>query len=220
MRPAAPGPPPAFRQALDPDISRWLSNGCGTHVPVEPVMTLTGDGHLFLEGRGGARSCAAALELRQDGLLAPRLLLTCQLVEPPPPREQSERPPLRPLLERYFTALDEGRFAHAGSCFAEDCLYVHPPYGPGEPPAIFRGRATLVRQWPLKRGRRRVETRIERCVQAGNHAFVQGRAAAGTFLSSVVLDDDGLISRYVAFYAPDAPAGVSTRVSLAREPAP
>jgi len=217
MRPAAPGPYTAFPPELDPAIGRWLSRGCGTHLPVESVIALADEHHMFLEGRGGACTCAAALELRSDGSLTPRLLLTCQLVEPPPPREQGERPPLRPLLERYFTALNDGDFAGAGSCFAEQCLYVHPPYGPDEPPAVFRGRATLVEQWPLRRGRRRVETSLERCVQSGNHAFAQGRAAAGTFLSSVVLDADGLISRYVAFYAPDAAADTNTPGSLEEE---
>jgi len=217
MRPAPPGPRPTFGPDLDPAIGRWLSHGCGTHLPVESVIALADEHHMFLEGRGGARTCAAALELRCDGSLAPWLLLTCQLVEPPPPREQGERPPLRPRLERYFTALNDGDFAGAGSCFAEDCLYVHPPYGPGEPPAIFKGRASLIEQWPLRRGRRRVATSLERCVQAGNHAFAQGRAGAGTFLSSVVLDADGLISRYVAFYAPDAPSDINASGSVERE---
>ena len=43
---------------------------------------------------------------------------------------------------------------------------------------------------------------IQVCVQQGNHAFVEGEAAGGSFLSTVVLDRAGLISRYVAFYTP------------------
>lgn len=166
-------------------------------------MQVVDGGEVCLEGRGGARSFAAALRLRPDGSVLRRLLLTCPLIEPPPGWEPSARPPVMPSLERYFEALNDGRFADAAGCFSEDCLYVHPPYRPGDPPSVFRGRAELVAQWPSRRGLRRVETRIERCVQAGNYAFVEGVAAGGSFLSSAVLTTDGLISRYAAFFTPD-----------------
>jgi hypothetical protein len=54
----------------------------------------------------------------------------------------------------------------------------------------------------VRRGSARVETRIKRCIQDGNHAFVEGVAAGGSFLSSIVLDRAGLIQRYVAFHSP------------------
>ena len=107
-----------------------------------------------------------------------------------------------PLLNRYFTALNDGEFAAAAEFFSADCLYVHPPYRPGQPQAVFRGRANLVRLWPRSRGVKRVETAIQACVQEGNHAFVEGEAAGGSFLSTIVLDSAGLISRYVAFHTP------------------
>lgn len=182
---------------------RWLSEACGTHEPVEFVIELLDGSDVFLEGRGGGRTIAASLQLDGDGSVARRLVLSCALVAPPAPWEPEQRPPLLPLLQRYFEALNDGRFEAAAGCFSEDCLYVHPPYGPGEPQAIYNGRAELARLWPSRRGNGRVETRIERCVQRGNHAFVEGVAAGGSFLSSIVLASDGLISRYVAFYTPE-----------------
>ena len=187
---------------MDSQTERWLSRGCGTHLRVEHLIALAAGGDLYIEGRGGARSFAAALELDGDRPVARRLLITCPLVEPPRAREPLARPPLRPLLERYFEALNDARFADAAACFAPDCLYVHPPYRAGGAQVVYRGRAELAQQWPLRRGSARVETVIERCLQDGNHAFIEGVAAGGSFLSSVVLDADGLISRYVAFYTP------------------
>jgi hypothetical protein len=197
------GSPVVSPFGLDAEINRWLSSGCGTHLGVELVMQLVDGVDVFLEGRGGARTFAAALQLRPDGSAVRRLLLTCPLVEPPAAWEPTPRPPLLPLLERYFDALNDGRFAEAGQAFSEDCLYVHPPYRTGEPPAVFQGREALVAEWPARRGVKRVETRIARVVQAGNYALVEGVAAGGSFLSSAVLDPDGLIARYVAFYTPD-----------------
>jgi hypothetical protein len=169
-----------------------------------PVLIQLVDGaDVFIEGCDDDTTFVRALHRFADGSTLRRLELSCPLVEPPASWEPAPRPPLLPRLERYFDALNDGRFADAAQCFSTDCLYVHPPYRGGEPPAIFRGRAALVAEWPSRRGRRRVETRIERCLQDGNHAFVEGLAAGGTFLSSVVLDRDGLISRYVAFHTPD-----------------
>ena len=188
---------------LDPDTRAWMSHACGTHLEVELDIVIADANDVFLEGRGGARTFAASLQLRDDQTVARRLLISCPLLSPAPARESGAHAPLMPLLQRYFAALNDARFTDAAACFATDCLYVHPPYRPGEPQAVFNGRAELIRSRPLVRGARRVETSIERSVQDGRHGFIEGVAAGGSFLSSVVLDPDGLISRYIAFHTPE-----------------
>jgi hypothetical protein len=188
--------------AVRATVERWLADACNADAEVELLIYLHEPGEVFAEGRAAALTCAASLQLDDDGAPARTLGLSCPLVTAPPAWEPAVRPDIGPRVERYFEALNDGDFAAAASCFTEDCLYVHPPYRPGEPPAEFHGRAELAEQWPRRRGTRRVETRIERCMQSGNHAFVEGVAGGGSFLSSIVLDADGLISRYVAFYTP------------------
>jgi hypothetical protein len=185
---------------LDAETRLWLRHGCGTHLEVELDIAVAEGDDLFLEGHGGARTFVASLQLAAGRRVARRLMLTCPLVPPPPVPAETRLEPLLPLLERYLGALNDARFDEAGACFARDCLYVHPPYRSGEPYAMFRGRAELVRSWALVRGSRRVDTRIDRCVEHGTHGFVEGVAAGGSFLSSLVRDEDGLISRYVAFH--------------------
>lgn len=157
---------------------------------------------LFVEARTPIRTCAASFQLDAAGGIERSLFFECQHVAAPAAWDAVPRPPVGPLLERYFAALNDGDFDAAAAAFAEDCLYSHPPYRPGEPQAEFHGRRELAELWPSRRGTRRVQTTIERCVQDGNHAFVEGVAAGGSFLSTIVLDRDGLISRYLAFYTP------------------
>jgi hypothetical protein len=193
----------ASPSAVDNVVARCLREACDTKQDVEVVIELDDGRDVFIEGRSGARTIAASLQLGDDGEILRHLVLSSPLVAAPQPWEPQPRPQLLPLIERYFEALNDARFADAAASFSENCVYVHPPYRPGEPLAIFNGRDELAAQWPAKRGSGRVETRIERCVQSGNHAFVEGVAAGGSFLSSVVLATDGLISRYVAFYTPE-----------------
>jgi hypothetical protein len=187
--------------AVGATVERWLADACKTDADVELLIYLHERRDVFAEGRAGGLTCAASLQLDGDGGLVRALGLSCPLVAAPPPWEPAVRPGVRTLLERYFEALNDGDFAAAAACFTQDCLYSHPPYRAGEPPAEFHGRLELAEQWPQRRGTRRVETSIERCMQSGNHAFVEGVAGGGSFLSSIVLDAEGLISRYVAFYS-------------------
>jgi ketosteroid isomerase-like protein len=182
-------------------VKTWLGERCGDS-DVEVVMHVRDGRDAFVEGRTADLTCAASLQLGGDGLIARSLFFSCAPVTPPEPVDGGELPPVWPLLERYFTALNDGAFDAAAACFAEDCLYSHPPYRPGEPQAEFHGRRELAELWPSRRGTRRVETTIDACVQRGNHAFVEGVAAGGSFLSTIVLAPDGLISRYLAFYTP------------------
>lgn len=191
-------PPPAERLA----VIRWLGEACETEDAVDTVIYLREGSDVFVEGRWGERTCAASLQLGPSDAVARSLFFICERVPAPAGWEPGERPSVRPLLERYFEALNGADFEAAAACFSEDCLYSHPPYRPGEPQAEFHGRRELADLWPTRRGSGRVDTTIVRCLQSGNHAGVEGVAAGGSFLSTIVLDADGLIERYVAFYTP------------------
>jgi hypothetical protein len=164
------------------------------------LISLRDRDDLFLEGRTSAGTFAGSLQLTVDDRIARELWFRCSPVESPQPWEAAGRPAVLPLMERYFQTLNSGDFSAAAACFSRDCLYSHPPYHPGEPQAEFRGREALAAEWPTQRGAKRVATEIVRCVQSGNHAFIEGVANGGSFISSIVLDDQGLICRYVAFY--------------------
>lgn len=196
-------------------VERWLRGACGGRDDPQLVIYLPEERDVFLEARSVQKTYAASLQLDRDGAVARSLLLDSPLLPAPAPWEGDERPAVLPLLERYFEALGAADFGSAAACFSDDCLYAHPPYRPGDPPAEFHGRRELIELWPSRRGARRFETRIERCVQRGNHAFVEGVSAGGSFLSSIVLDRDGLIARYVAFYTaqlvPRIPDGAGDR---------
>jgi hypothetical protein len=117
-------------------------------------------------------------------------------------------------LDRYFEALDEGRFADAVECFSPDVLYSHPPYSHtnnnGSRRVEFNGRDELLAAFTA-RGPQRFGHELLACLQRGPHCLVEGRVdglpsgVAGTFVSSLTLDAAGCIRRYVSFYAEPAP---------------
>jgi len=116
-------------------------------------------------------------------------------------------------LDAYFGALDSGRFADAAACFSTDVLYSHPPYRHTDrntdDRVEFRGREALTAAF-VARGRQTFGHRILRCIQRGPHALLEGAVhdlpdgRSGSFISSLSLDDDGLIRRYVSFFCEPA----------------
>jgi len=108
------------------------------------------------------------------------------------------------IVDRYFTHLSAARFAEAVDCFAEDCMYGHPPYGPGMPRAVFRGRAALLDGFERIRGPRPGRVAITASGQCGAACFIEGVMEGipdgGTFVSSVMLSTDARIGRLAAWY--------------------
>ena len=150
---------------------------------------------------------AASLQLNADGLLARYLSFRCPEVEHSGDgASATHAAPVAayPVLERYFSHLIAGEFPEAASCFSADCLYSHPPYSPGSPRAEFRGRGAPLAGFEA-RGIRTTRPVIVCCLQRGSDCFIEGVVeripAGGSFGSSVSLDGDGLIRRYVAFYS-------------------
>lgn len=108
-------------------------------------------------------------------------------------------------LKGYFTALDAGDFEACAACFAEDAVYLHPPSNREVDNKIFarQGRESI-REWLRQRGKRPHHHRILFAAVNGSSCFVEGRGGGGgvhlhAFASHAILDDNGLIKRYIAF---------------------
>lgn len=196
--------------------------------PATPVIAVTDGAVTFVEactaGSGVASPGSLILTATHDaaGRIARLVVLTGAGVDPPsvdppstdPVDHDGAWPEIAPLLDRYFADLEASDFEAAVGWFSPDCLYSHPPYSVDDARVDFRGRDALLDGFVHKRGKTSSRHGLLRVVQDGRHGFVEGFAAANhisdgsTFLSSVSLDGEGRIERYVAYYAapqvPDA----------------
>jgi hypothetical protein len=120
----------------------------------------------------------------------------------------------RALVDRYFHALDAGDFERAADCFSDDVVYSHPPYrhtgiDSAEGRITVRGRAALLAGFNA-RGRRSFEHRVLTCELRGSYGLFDGvveglpNGNVGGFLSTMTLDEDGRIRRYLSFYCEPA----------------
>jgi hypothetical protein len=185
-----------------------------------PLVSLRDGENWFVEGALGAATgrtaatFAASAQLDASGQITRCLAFHCPPVEPSVSwgrrTEEASGDGLE-LLQRYLNHLVAGELVEACKCFAEDCLYSHPPYAPGAPRAEFHGRDELLRGFRRTRGPRSSRPSIVCGVQRGADCFVEGvveneAGPEGSFVSSASLGGDGLIRRYVAFYtAPPIP---------------
>jgi len=159
---------------------------------------------------------AASFRLGPDGRIARYLAFATTDVPDPDSVTLPSDPPSTDALdvvERYFQALDEGRFEEAAACFSPDTMYSHPPYrhtgldGGGR--VVFRGRAELLAAFG-RRGRTTFEHEVLVSVQRGPHCLLEGIVRGlpdggdGSFVSSLSLSADGTIQRYVSFYCEPA----------------
>ena len=201
----------ALRRALE------TAFGGGRRAEVLSAVAAGEGDHLF-EGRlvdsGGdaVETFLASVTLR-DGRIARQVVYTCPLVEPSP---TWDAPPgatadARAVVDRYFAHLDVGEFEAAAECFSADVLYSHPPYDPGQARSEFRGRDELLAGFTKRRGSRpKREHHLELSAQHGAECFLEGHTVdepvGCSFISSMSLDADGRIRRYVAVQCePPAP---------------
>ncbi len=213
------GLPPQARVTHDADEARRAIEA--QRLGAATTVIAVADGPVsFVEARtaGGGRPRSLVLTATADahGRIARLVVLTGAAVAGPsaaPAEPASGWAVAGPRLDRYFHDLEAGAFAAAAEAFSVDCLYSHPPYGPGQSRIDFAGRAALLDGWLTKRGRTSSRHGVLRIVQTGRHGFIEGFAGAdhltagSTFLSSFTLAADGLIERYVAYYAaPQIPA--------------
>jgi hypothetical protein len=187
------------RESIRAVLARWAD--------AETLVSVADGRDCFVEARvGDSATFAAALQLDGSGAIARCLSFHAPIVEPAPAPASRSSHSARAILDRYFLSLTAGDFEAASACFSSDCLYSHPPYSAGAARAEFRGRAELLAGFEGVRGARPSRLpRIVCCVQDGTNCFIEGVVDGdpprGSFVSSVSLDRDGLIQRYVAFYS-------------------
>jgi hypothetical protein len=148
-------------------------------------------------------------QLDEDGRLARVMCLDCAPVEPSPTWANPVAEPAQDaasVLDRYFRHLGASEFPEAVACFSPDVVYDHPPYRPGTPRAVFHGRAELLDGFVNVRGPTASRQVVVSSLQTGRDCFIEGVVDGipngGSFVSSLTLDAEGLIQRYVAFYSP------------------
>ena len=156
-------------------------------------------------------SFVGSATLSMDGRIERYLAFACDGARDPIPVDARQAVPasVPAVLDAYFGALDSGRFEAAADCFAESVLYSHPPYKhthiDGDQRVEFRGRDALLAAFRA-RGRQSFGHEILTCIQRGPHAILEGSVhdlpggGSGSFISSLSLDAEGRISRYVSFY--------------------
>ena len=215
------------------NCSAWFDErGPRTHVHHIQLCATDGDAWL-LEGVGVEPSSgeafatfAASVQLDDDGLISRYLsFMTAPSVEPAPGRNGMTTEAAADVLRRYFDALDSGAFEEAADQFSIDVVYSHPPYRhtgiDGNERVVFRGRDELLAAFK-KRGQQSFDHRVLAIAQRGRHCVLEGVVEGlpddrnGSFISSLTLDGNGLIERYVSFYCepavePDDRAAVRPR---------
>jgi ketosteroid isomerase-like protein len=111
------------------------------------------------------------------------------------------------LLAEYYEALDDGRFSDAVQAFRADALYAVPAAGASEtdPRLETVGRSALLDRLH-ERGRRPWRHELQLLVREGASCLLEGvgrDAATGealtSFTASLQLDDEGAITRYLAY---------------------
>jgi ketosteroid isomerase-like protein len=156
----------------------------------------------------------ASVQLDDDGLVGRYLsYMTTPAVVPAPSGTGSASADAAAVLARYFEALDAGAFDEAADQFSADVVYSHPPYRhtgiDSDDRLVFRGRDVL-RAAFTARGKQRFDHRVVAIGQRGPHCLLEGMVEGlpggrnGSFVSSLTLDGDGLVQRYVSFYCEPA----------------
>jgi hypothetical protein len=112
------------------------------------------------------------------------------------------------IMKRYFECMDSADFETSASMFADDAVYLRPPYVPGEAPFTssgtqrIEGLPAIVNFW-RDRGRRNTHHTIKLDCVSGNDWFAEGVVAVDDsaerlFLTHVTFNDDNKIERFVA----------------------
>ena len=152
----------------------------------------------------------ASVQLDDDGLVGRYLsYMTAPAVVPAPSGTGPTPADAADVLARYFEALDRGAFDEAADQFSPDVVYSHPPYRhtgiDSNDRVVFRGRDELRAAFNA-RGRQSFDHRVVTIGQRGPHALLEGvveglpGGGSGSFISSLTLDSDGRMQRYVSFY--------------------
>jgi ketosteroid isomerase-like protein len=179
----------------------------GSSCLVEGVLRGTHDGEPF-------GTFVATVGLDGAGSIKRYVAFTC--TPPTDPAASGDGPApadAAEVLHEYFDALDRGDFEGAADQFSADVVYSHPPYRhtgiDGNERVVFRGRDELLTAFRA-RGKQSFDHAILASIQRGPHCLIEGvvqglaNGGTGSFVSSLTLDGDGRIQRYVSFYCEPA----------------
>ena len=124
------------------------------------------------------------------------------------------------VLKRYFTALQQMRLSDAVACFTEDVFYSHPALPedpPGSPRREAHGHDELMRFFEARGQRKGRQSIVRWGATADGHILASGVVhnpngeLAASFVSELVLSDDGRIRSYAAYSARPAVGTASVR---------
>jgi len=112
------------------------------------------------------------------------------------------------MMKRYFACMDSADFVTSAAMFADDAVYIRPPYVPGQ--AAFASSGTerieglpAISEFWARRGKRNTHHVIKIDGISGNEWFAEGEVSvddseARMFLTHVTFNDQGQIERFVA----------------------
>ena len=223
--PAEPETAPRRRISGRPYLRDALASAYGDS-GLTVLLAAGGGDRWFVEGQLDADPAETVVaSFTVDGeAITRQLAFRCPLVaRPPAPRAPSGGHDGLHAVERYFEHLERAEMSAAVECFSPDTLYSHPPYkhAPEEGRAEFRGRAELLAGFE-RRGYRTVHHELLASAQLGPHVLVEGSTddapGGGSFISSVTLDPEGRIERYVALFTqPRVPFDYGTTTAFVSE---
>ncbi len=195
---------PAFLAGRGPRSYRHRILICATEGP-----SCLAEGVLDLESGSVLRTFALSLQLDGEGLISRYVAFSCEPVTDPGPVTGMASPgDAFKVVGRYFEALEQGRFEAAVDCFSPSVTYCHPPYVHGGLKSSgrvwYRGREELLAAF-RRRGKTEHLHEMPVLIQRGPKCLFEVMVpGAGGGVSSLSLDGDGRIERYVAFYCEPA----------------
>jgi hypothetical protein len=111
-------------------------------------------------------------------------------------------------MKQYFACMDSADFVTSAAMFADDAVYIRPPYVPGQ--AAFASSGTerieglpAISEFWAQRGKRNTHHVIKIEGISGNEWFAEGEVSVDDsetrmFLTHVTFNDQGQIKRFVA----------------------
>lgn len=122
-------------------------------------------------------------------------------------------------LDAYYAALDAGDDDAAAAAFAEDAVYIRPAVSEGgrtRGVEVIRGRPGIRELFERRRERQKLGEyshfhELRAAALERSRCFVEGlmmtdKGPVGVFLAHATLDDEGLITRYIAVFT-ETPGG-------------
>jgi len=112
------------------------------------------------------------------------------------------------MMKQYFACMDSADFVTSAAMFADDAVYIRPPYVPGQ--AAFASSGTkrieglpAISEFWAQRGKRNTHHVIKIEGISGNEWFAEGEVSVDDsetrmFLTHVTFNDQGQIERFVA----------------------